>query len=276
MESKEREAEEIQRAEETEQMGAGQSRQTNKELTAALEAKNNSISVANRNLAELNDRDKVLCAKVKSVEKLNSDLTSHLEGARAANEHLEKEVRIKRQNNSALAKECKEAVNGEEAWREKAQRAGEEQLRVENIVEERNAEIDSIMSISTTNNQHILDLEETIKTTQNRNEQLEAKVRVLTKRLGRKVAQELMVGDRVRDEESGTVFTQGDVEAVVQSPTIIHKWESGESPVGVKLIKNTKGYVWEISIKAKDPEEMMRELRKVEAEVRAEYGTPSE
>ena len=53
---------------------------------------------------------------------------------------------------------------------------------------------------------------------------------------------------------------------------IIHRYLSNEDPVRLKLIKNTKGYSWEISVSEPDPETALATLRDVEARVRTEFG----
>jgi len=184
---------------------------TLKARIAELEEK---LQVAGQGLAEwdernasLHERDHELCARIKeleaenkSIKKLNSDLTDHLEGSGVVKELLEDELEVQEKTASSLRE----------------------------MMEERESEIEALSSI----------LEE-------RDEAISI----------------------LRDEESGRI------EAVAQSPTIIHKWESGESPVSVKLTKNTKGYGWEISVKARDQETLMEELRKVENDVKGEYGT---
>ena len=69
-------------------------------------------------------------------------------------------------------------------------------------------------------------------------------------------------------------------DAVMPAPTgqmhIIHQYLSNEDPIRLKLIKNTKGYSWEISVAEPDPETALATLRDVEARVRTEFGEPSE
>ncbi|MGH7744376.1 MAG: hypothetical protein ACREQ5_06080 [Candidatus Dormibacteria bacterium] len=43
-------------------------------------------------------------------------------------------------------------------------------------------------------------------------------------------------------------------------------------PVHVTLTKNTKGYGWEVSIHGDDTEEVLRDVEKVEAELKRKYG----
>lgn len=41
----------------------------------------------------------------------------------------------------------------------------------------------------------------------------------------------------------------------------------------VRLEKNTKGYNWEISVRSDDPQEVMREVQRINQELRTQYGT---
>lgn len=56
------------------------------------------------------------------------------------------------------------------------------------------------------------------------------------------------------------------------APVILHRWESGERPIALKLTKTTKGYTWEISIKGTNAEKLFEEVEIFEAEVRLKYG----
>ena len=53
---------------------------------------------------------------------------------------------------------------------------------------------------------------------------------------------------------------------------ILHRYLSNEDPVRLKLIKNTKGYSWEISVAQPDPETALSTLRDIEQRVKAEFG----
>ena len=53
---------------------------------------------------------------------------------------------------------------------------------------------------------------------------------------------------------------------------ILHHYLPNEDPVRLKLIKNTKGYSWEISVAQPDPETALATLRDMEQRVRTEYG----
>ena len=57
---------------------------------------------------------------------------------------------------------------------------------------------------------------------------------------------------------------------------IVHQHLANEDPVRVKLIKNTKGYSWEISVAEPDPTAALTTLRDLENRIRTEYGEPSE
>ena len=49
-----------------------------------------------------------------------------------------------------------------------------------------------------------------------------------------------------------------------------------EDPVRIKLIKNTKGYSWELSVTARDPAAALSLLQDLEQKVRGQYGSSSE
>ena len=53
---------------------------------------------------------------------------------------------------------------------------------------------------------------------------------------------------------------------------IVHRYLANEDPVRVKLIKNTKGYSWEISVAEPDPTAALTTLRDLENRIRTEYG----
>ena len=54
--------------------------------------------------------------------------------------------------------------------------------------------------------------------------------------------------------------------------TVRHVYHPPEDRVRVKLIKNTKGYGWEITAAGKDGDEALDLLRDVERKVREEFG----
>ena len=56
------------------------------------------------------------------------------------------------------------------------------------------------------------------------------------------------------------------------SLSVLHRYLSGEDPVRLKLIKNTKGYSWEISVAEKDPEAALSLLQDLEQKVRDAFG----
>ena len=54
--------------------------------------------------------------------------------------------------------------------------------------------------------------------------------------------------------------------------TIHHLYPPAEDRVRIKLIKNTKGYGWEITAAGKDGDEALSLLREVERKVKEEFG----
>ena len=57
---------------------------------------------------------------------------------------------------------------------------------------------------------------------------------------------------------------------------VLHRHLAGEDPVRLKLIKNTKGYSWEISVAEKDPQAALAAIQDLEQRVRAAFGTAEE
>ena len=57
--------------------------------------------------------------------------------------------------------------------------------------------------------------------------------------------------------------------------SVLHRYLPGEDPVRLKLIKNTKGYSWEISVAEKDPETALSVIQELEQKVKAEFGESS-
>jgi hypothetical protein len=58
---------------------------------------------------------------------------------------------------------------------------------------------------------------------------------------------------------------------------VLHRYLPNEDPVRVKLIKNTKGYSWEISVAERDPDTALATLQDIEQRVRHQFGdTPDE
>ena len=53
---------------------------------------------------------------------------------------------------------------------------------------------------------------------------------------------------------------------------VLHRHLSGEDPVRIKLIKNTKGYSWEISVAEVNPDAALARLQELEGKVRATFG----
>jgi hypothetical protein len=54
---------------------------------------------------------------------------------------------------------------------------------------------------------------------------------------------------------------------------VLHRYLPNEDPVRVKLIKNTKGYSWEIAVAERDPDAALATLQDIEARVRHQFGT---
>jgi hypothetical protein len=54
---------------------------------------------------------------------------------------------------------------------------------------------------------------------------------------------------------------------------VLHRHLAGEDPVRLKLIKNTKGYSWEISVAEKDPEAALSAIQDLEQRVKAAFGS---
>jgi len=57
---------------------------------------------------------------------------------------------------------------------------------------------------------------------------------------------------------------------------VAHAWEPARPEVRVKLIRNTKGYQWEISYEGPDLVQVLVTLRQADAELREQYGEPVE
>ena len=83
-------------------------------------------------------------------------------------------------------------------------------------------------------------------------------------------------------QESGQVSANGNGHAAVEptkvlpsSTSVLHRYLSGEDPVRLKLIKNTKGYSWEISVAEKDPDAALAILQDVERKVKEAFGDNS-
>ncbi len=52
----------------------------------------------------------------------------------------------------------------------------------------------------------------------------------------------------------------------------LHRYLPNEDSVRIKLIKNTKGYSWEISVAEIDPEKALAKLEEIEAQVKIKFG----
>jgi hypothetical protein len=57
---------------------------------------------------------------------------------------------------------------------------------------------------------------------------------------------------------------------------VFHRHLSGEDPIRLKLIRNTKGYSWEIGVADTDAEAALSRLRELEQKVRTEFGREDE
>ena len=55
---------------------------------------------------------------------------------------------------------------------------------------------------------------------------------------------------------------------------VLHRYLPSEDPVRVKLIKNTKGYSWEIAVAERDPDAALATLQDIEQRVRHQFGDP--
>jgi hypothetical protein len=55
---------------------------------------------------------------------------------------------------------------------------------------------------------------------------------------------------------------------------VLHRYLPSEDPVRVKLIRNTKGYSWEIAVAERDPETALAVLQDLEQRVRTCFGEP--
>ena len=60
---------------------------------------------------------------------------------------------------------------------------------------------------------------------------------------------------------------------MAEEMTVRHLYPPSEDRVRVKLVKNTKGYGWEVTVSGKDGDEALGLLRDVERRVREEYGS---
>ena len=54
--------------------------------------------------------------------------------------------------------------------------------------------------------------------------------------------------------------------------SVVHRYLPNEDPVRIKLIKNTKGYSWELSVAGRDPEAALALLQDLEQKVRETFG----
>ncbi len=63
---------------------------------------------------------------------------------------------------------------------------------------------------------------------------------------------------------------------MAEEMTVKHVYPPTEDRVRIKLVKNTKGYGWEISAGGKDGDEALSSLRDTEGKVRKEFGNAEE
>lgn len=59
---------------------------------------------------------------------------------------------------------------------------------------------------------------------------------------------------------------------MMQRHVVQHVYPPQDDRVRIKLVKNTKGYGWEISISGESSEDTLKSLRQIEQQVRTEYG----
>ena len=74
------------------------------------------------------------------------------------------------------------------------------------------------------------------------------------------------------DQENG--FPAVDMAGPVSSTgvNVVHRYLPNVDPVRLKLIKNTKGYSWEIAVAERDPDTAIAVLQDLEQRVKAEFG----
>ena len=54
---------------------------------------------------------------------------------------------------------------------------------------------------------------------------------------------------------------------------VVHRWEKSDPTRKVKLIKNSKGYTWEISFEHTDNAVILAEIQSIDKSLRETYGT---
>ena len=60
------------------------------------------------------------------------------------------------------------------------------------------------------------------------------------------------------------------------SRSVLHHYQAGEDPVRLKLIKNTRGYSWEISVAERDPEAALSRLQELAQQMKNAFGEAAE
>ena len=82
---------------------------------------------------------------------------------------------------------------------------------------------------------------------------------------------------RVPEVSNGLPGSEPAAPALPGGVQVLHRYLPNEDPVRVKLIKNTKGYSWEIAVAERDPDTALATLRDIEQRVRHQFGdTPDE
>ena len=62
------------------------------------------------------------------------------------------------------------------------------------------------------------------------------------------------------------------IKAFPSSLSVLHRYLAGEDPVRIKLIKNTQGYSWEISVAERHPNAALSVLQELEQKVKDAFG----
>ena len=78
---------------------------------------------------------------------------------------------------------------------------------------------------------------------------------------------------RIPDIANGLPGSEPVAPALPGGLHVLHRYIANEDPVRVKLIKNTKGYSWEIAVAERDPDTALAVLQDLEQRVRATFGT---
>jgi hypothetical protein len=78
---------------------------------------------------------------------------------------------------------------------------------------------------------------------------------------------------RVPEIGNGLPGSEPAAPAIPGGLQVLHRYLPNEDPVRVKLIKNTKGYSWEIAVAERDPNTALSVLQDLEQRVRTTFGT---